>query len=237
MSLIIKENIYEMIRTEPVKNPKIFKAKIIPYTVKGSKLFFLLSKEQRNLKETINSIDSTKFNMLGGSCDPDETIIQTANRELCEETIHVFEDNIDRIKRIPRQNIVRVEKFYNKHHKGTIYIFFLPVKTFMMEPIIKQFKERKQVISKVYDKTPLTRQNYESIEAILNFQFKNKKIVKRNVKCFNEISELGWFSEDNVFNNDGIHQFLKMKLKSFRDAQTGNLYSFEEFSEILKKNI
>lgn len=228
MSTIVRENIYQMLQNEPVKNTKIFKAKVIPYCVKDGQLFFLLSREQINSKTEITAND--KFNMLGGSCNEDETIIQTASRELSEETINIFSNDIEQMKRVPRQNVIRTEKY----HKGTIYIFFFPTKLAMMNQVVRHFKMRKEVIGKVYDDAPLSKKNYEMIDSLISIG--KEKINKRNVKCFNEIAEIAWFSENDILNSDNVNVFLRTKLRHFKDAQTGRMYGFDEFGAVLKDN-
>ena len=105
-----------------------------------------------------------------------------------------------------------------------------------MYAIIGQCKEKKAIDGRVYGKEPLTKRNYESIEAILNFKDKQKKISKRSIECFNEIAEIAWFPENNIVENEGIHQFLRARMRQFRDSETGKLYCYEECKTILKQN-
>lgn len=231
MATIISDRDFITIRTRVLKEPCNFKAKVVPYIVNDGKRYFLLAQERSAVKQNSKL---ERFSLLGGKCDDGETVLDTAVRELGEETMNIFSNTRKSIENIPRKNIVYFEKKHGNRNKASIYVFFLPVKSYLFNYIIPEFERRKQILSKVYNDKPLSHEDYRELESFLYFKSSGKKINKKNVKCFNEIHKLQWFSEDEIINDPRVHAVLRSKFYHFTDSQTNKISFFSEYNKELK---
>lgn len=232
---IIGKRLFETIRIEKVIKGSYFKAKIIPYSVSESgEIFFLLSKEQAVGKNVENR--PVKFNMLGGTCNENETILECAERELFEETIGIFDRScIGLLKILPRENIIQFYRYYRQHFKGVVYLFFLPIDFQKMDFIMAEFARRKAILNKLYTMTPMKRADYAAIAEFINFP-PTKRITKSELKHFNEISTIKWISEKDIFQNDEINKILRDKIRKFVDFELKEVLEYQKYREFLIQN-
>lgn len=156
-----------------------FKARIIPYLIQNGILYYLLCEEKYKSKNISN-----QYNILGGHCETNETIIECAKRELEEETL----------------NTIKLTDYSQILKRNKRYIIFIPIN----KCPINEFKKRKQDLqngkSLGYLQTFLpgitedNRQHYDeiiSLKWIPSYQmnrytiYQSVKDVFQNIKLYN----------------------------------------------------
>jgi ADP-ribose pyrophosphatase YjhB (NUDIX family) len=236
----------------PKKSRK--KTKVVPYTVINNDLYVLLCKESWNTPENRN-----KYSMIGGSCESGETIVESAARELFEETIGIFDKSVEQyLKTLPAKNIVTFVKDEIEY-----FIFFLPIKlenkkkynpgkeTKIYKDIVKIFEdftnlfsEKKNtlnsIINKKYpkenNKIIIPNESKEIAKTLINSEREAKKISITYLRKFNELNSLKWikFNEMIDENTFTFSEYFKTVVDTNNKYLTFHNYS-KCLSEIIDK--
>lgn len=212
------------------------KGKVIFYRQKNGKLEFLMGKELVSVK----SQKYIKFNMIGGTCDSGESVIDCACRELYEETIGLLNPEIVRAALIalPRQNI---GVFKLKGSK--VFCFFAPMvshggdsaqrRTVQNDDIVKQFQTRKMLLKSVFEPESAEPQTAQltldlrlKIKKELGLQRDVEKISKTFLKHFYELFTIEWIDETKLMDYEHTNTRLIHQLTHIYDPVFKKEYAF-----------
>ena len=96
-------------------------AVILPTTIYKNKLYFLFGKENKNEKS------APGFSDFGGGTDNNETFLQTAIREGCEELTGFLGSNIDLKKRLKKNGTYKIDYKSELNNKTTYRMHIFPL--------------------------------------------------------------------------------------------------------------
>lgn len=146
------------------------------------------------------------YNSFGGHREANETIFTCAKRELKEESIGIFE-----LDDFPIQKSIIMQK--NKR-----YILFVPF-TGNIKDIHEKFNRRKFLIKF---------NRYEELSQIMGYE-----ITSDNVGYLDEIDEIKWVSEYNIYGRDIYRSVIDVfQIVMYQNKNIG----FHGFLELLKSD-
>ena len=216
----------------PIKSSK---AKVVFYKKKHG---FPLQYEFLLGKEIYGKTDDLKFNLLGGTCNHNESIIECATRELYEETAGVIpkEEILKAIYNEPGENVVK----YNLKLNGnllTIFVFFISIKELdstLQKNLIIEFNRRREIISEILkEKRVFDLEIKKKIKTELKLSRDIDKISKSYIKHFFEINKLDWLSFKDLSDIKLVTRFVK-KINKIT-YQQGNKIIKEDLQKFLSK--
>ena len=165
-----------------------------------------------------------KYNIIGGTCNARETIIQCAARETCEETLGIISrqtlENV--LCALPNHCIlsyVRNRKEYGKQTKQHIFVFFVPFESVYSAntvSFVQEFYARRKEF--VQHKTRFI-QKYFSGHSL-------------TPDVCNEIVNVKWFSTKEM-SKDNINTFFYNRIQYIECPQYNKSYSFASFANLL----
>lgn len=194
-----------------------YKGKVVLYHQDA----FLLGQEIGDGKGT------NKYNLIGGTCNKYESVIECAARETCEETLGIVNQQAleETLCSLPDHCILsytRNRKEYGKCVTQYIFVFFVPLESttgLTKESFVQEFYRRR-------------------CEYLQNkYQFVNRYFPHfsqfQGHSQFNEVVNVKWFSVHEMVKNN-INTFFYNRIQCINCPQYNKNYSFAQFSKLVQ---
>lgn len=228
---VINSSEYKLIRTKSDYPDKEYKGKVIFFY--GNK--FLVGEELNNMKRS-------PYTLLGGTCEPNETIIDCTAREVNEETIGLIseEELKSVLNKLKKHNIV-TWRYKIKNKVITQYLFFVPwtslSRTHRKSVISIKFKERKIILDKIFDKQKvpagkLSNDIKSKINKQLDMEIPIEKISKSFLKHFYEFQNIEWITMNQLLDTNVTNENIVKKINNIYISNSKK--TFQEYFERIK---
>lgn len=226
---VINSSEYKIIRTKNDYPDKEYKGKVLFFY--GSK--FLVGDELSNRK--------TPYTLLGGTCEPKETIIDCTAREVYEETIGLIpEDSLRTVLSKLKKSNILTWKYKMKNKIVTQYLFLVPWTSLLKikrSGLSSKFRERKQELDKIFDKQKvpagkLSNDIKQKINKKLNLEIQSEKISKSFLKHFYEFQNIEWITLSQLLDPSVTNESIVKKINNIYLSNSKK--TFQEYFEKIK---
>jgi len=183
------------------------KAKVVIYKKTGNDIKYLFGKEAYGKSKRL------MYNLLGGTCNYNETVVNCAARELYEETVGIIpiRDTLSAIYNEPTENVIK----YNMNINGntvSVYVFFINATQFdkcCIERLEREFDRRRELIKEILYEGKFEDNERRRLKRELKLKRPIERISKSYIKHFYEIYKLEWISSYELCKHYQFTNFVR----------------------------
>lgn len=208
---------------------KMAKGKVVIYRKVNGRYEFLFG------KESYGKTQETKCNLLGGTCNKNESILNCAARELFEETIGIIQENV-LLRAIYEDRKSSVIKYNYKNENGGkmhVFVFFVNLRSLDIssKELFNKFDQRRKLLGEILNKKTFTDSSREVLKNALGISKPAKLVSKSYIKHFYEIYKLCWLPTSELSNVNCVTGITR-EIQFIR-SQRGNKIIKESVSDFL----